>query len=106
MAKLVHMPLIYGEGRENAFIRLKDEINKASRGTLLALLLALFSKRENVFRNQEGIDLIAGKSEKNFTSSLDITPSGEITFLLLNRKGLQSNTNGPTETFPHLRPQY
>ncbi|KAN0072834.1 HET domain containing protein [Elaphomyces granulatus] len=29
----VYMPLIYGEGRENAFKRLRDEIDKASKGT-------------------------------------------------------------------------
>ncbi|KAL5312995.1 hypothetical protein ACEPPN_019421 [Leptodophora sp. 'Broadleaf-Isolate-01'] len=28
----LHMPLIYGEGRENAFIRLEEEIGKRSRG--------------------------------------------------------------------------
>jgi len=29
----IHMPLIYGEGREKAFNRLKEEIEKASKGT-------------------------------------------------------------------------
>jgi hypothetical protein len=28
----VYMPLIYGEGRENAFKRLREEIDKASKG--------------------------------------------------------------------------
>ena len=28
----VYMPLIYGEGRDNAFIRLREEINKSSKG--------------------------------------------------------------------------
>ena len=28
----LHIPLIYGEGRENAFIRLEEEISKRSRG--------------------------------------------------------------------------
>ena len=28
----LHMLLIYGEGRENAFIRLEEEINKRSKG--------------------------------------------------------------------------
>jgi len=27
----VHIPLIYGEGREKAFKRLREEINKASK---------------------------------------------------------------------------
>jgi hypothetical protein len=40
----IHMPLIYGEGRENAFNRLKEEIEKASKGTSLAASLALSSK--------------------------------------------------------------
>jgi hypothetical protein len=30
----VHMPLIYGEGRENAFKRLREEIDRASKGKL------------------------------------------------------------------------
>jgi hypothetical protein len=29
----VYMPLIYGEGRDNAFTRLRDEIDKPSKGT-------------------------------------------------------------------------
>jgi heterokaryon incompatibility protein (HET) len=33
----VHMPLIYGEGREKAFKRLRDEIHKASQGKLLPI---------------------------------------------------------------------
>jgi hypothetical protein len=28
----LHMPLIYGKGRENAFIRLEEEIGKRSKG--------------------------------------------------------------------------
>jgi hypothetical protein len=30
----LHMPLIYGEGRENAFIRLEKEIGEHSKGTV------------------------------------------------------------------------
>ena len=33
----VHMPLIYGEGRENAFKRLREEIDRASKGNLLPI---------------------------------------------------------------------
>ena len=33
----VHMPLIYGEGREKAFKRLREEIDKASKGWLLPI---------------------------------------------------------------------
>jgi hypothetical protein len=32
----IHMPLIYGEGREKAFKRLQEEIDKDSKGTLLS----------------------------------------------------------------------
>jgi heterokaryon incompatibility protein (HET) len=32
----IHMPLIYGEGREKAFKRLREEIDKASKGKSLA----------------------------------------------------------------------
>ena len=31
----VNMPLIYGEGNEKAFRRLRDEIEKASKGSFL-----------------------------------------------------------------------
>jgi hypothetical protein len=33
----VHMPLIYGEGREKAFKRLRGEIDRASRGSLVPI---------------------------------------------------------------------
>jgi len=33
----VHIPLILGEGREKAFKRLREEINKASKGKSLSL---------------------------------------------------------------------
>jgi hypothetical protein len=33
----VYMPLIYGEGREKAFKRLQEEIDKASKGKLLLI---------------------------------------------------------------------
>ena len=34
----IYMPLLYGEGRENAFIRLREEIDRRSKGKFLALL--------------------------------------------------------------------
>jgi hypothetical protein len=34
----VYMPLIYGEGRDNAFKRLQEEINKSSKGTSFSAL--------------------------------------------------------------------
>jgi hypothetical protein len=40
----IHIPLIYGEGKK-AFVRLQEEINKSSKGQLLALSLALFRKK-------------------------------------------------------------
>ncbi|KAN0068018.1 HET domain containing protein [Elaphomyces granulatus] len=39
----VHMPLIYGEGREKAFKRLRDKIHKASQGTKREDFSAAFS---------------------------------------------------------------
>jgi hypothetical protein len=33
----VHMPLIYGEGREKAFKRLREEIDRASKGKVLPI---------------------------------------------------------------------
>jgi hypothetical protein len=40
----IYMPLIYGEGKK-AFNRLHEEINKCSKGQLLAFSLALFRKK-------------------------------------------------------------
>ena len=34
----VHMPLIYGEGREKALGRLREEIDKASKGKSFSLI--------------------------------------------------------------------
>src|SRR6202030_1108708 len=34
----VYMPLIYGEGRENAFKRLREEIDKSSKGKHLGIV--------------------------------------------------------------------
>jgi hypothetical protein len=34
----VYMPLIYGEGRENAFKRLREEINKPFKGKHIILV--------------------------------------------------------------------
>src|ERR1700722_15706078 len=34
----VYMPLIYGEGRENAFKRLREEIDKSSKGKLFPII--------------------------------------------------------------------
>ena len=34
----VYMPLIYGEGRENAFKRLREEINKPLKGERITLV--------------------------------------------------------------------
>ena len=33
----VYMPLIYGEGRENAFRRLREEMDKVSKGKPLPI---------------------------------------------------------------------
>jgi hypothetical protein len=41
----VHMPLIYGEGRDSALRRLREEINKASKGKLV---LTFFSKNRYI----------------------------------------------------------
>ena len=48
----VYMPLMYGEG-DNAFSRLKEEIEKTSKRKSLAPSPAFFSRHEDAF-NQEG----------------------------------------------------
>jgi len=53
----IHMPLIYGEGRNKAFFRLEKAIDESSNGKLLALSSALFSKREGALKYQDGIEL-------------------------------------------------
>lgn len=45
----VHMPLIYGEGRENAVVRLKEEVYKRSKGRSFSSQFAPFSKPEDAF---------------------------------------------------------
>jgi hypothetical protein len=40
----VHMPLIYGEGEDNAFIRLREEIDKAHKGKSLSTPSCIISK--------------------------------------------------------------
>ena len=52
----IYMPLIYGEGRENAFIRLWQTIDKSSMDKSLALSPAIFSTHEDNFKYQESID--------------------------------------------------
>jgi hypothetical protein len=42
----VHMPLIYGEGREKALKRLREEIDKASKGILLAPITNISMSKE------------------------------------------------------------
>jgi heterokaryon incompatibility protein (HET) len=40
----VYMPLIYGEGRENAFKRLREEIDKASKGRSLPMIAFIWDE--------------------------------------------------------------
>jgi len=40
----VYMPLIYGEGRENAFIRLREEIEKSLKGGITCIASHAASK--------------------------------------------------------------
>jgi len=40
------MPLIYGEGRENAFKRLREEINKPLKGLLQQQVLVQMEKED------------------------------------------------------------
>jgi hypothetical protein len=41
----VHMPLIYGEGRDSAFKRLREEIDKASKGESLSPISRIHQQR-------------------------------------------------------------
>jgi hypothetical protein len=50
----IHMPLIYGEGRKKALVRLLKEIKMPLKDESHALPLALFSKNEDTFKLQEG----------------------------------------------------
>ena len=52
----LYMPPIYGEGREHAFKRLSEAIDKSSKGKSPPLSSALL-KRENALKYQEGINL-------------------------------------------------
>jgi hypothetical protein len=46
----VHMPLIYGEGREGAFRRLREEIEKASKGMYAFTLRTILRQSTSVSR--------------------------------------------------------
>jgi Heterokaryon incompatibility protein (HET) len=50
----IHMPLIYGEGREKALGRLHKEIRESLTDKSPALPSALFSKHKDAFKRQEG----------------------------------------------------
>jgi hypothetical protein len=50
----IHMPLIYGEGRKKALVRLHNAIKESIRGKSLAQPLALCSKHEDVFKLRDG----------------------------------------------------
>jgi len=50
----IHMPLIYGEGRKKALVRLHKEIKESLKDKSPALPPALSSKHENAFKRQEG----------------------------------------------------
>ena len=61
----INMPLIYGEGRKRALIRLQKEIDESSKGKLLAPSLTLFPKREGAFKYHDGIDLILNSRKRD-----------------------------------------
>ena len=50
----IHMPLIYGEGRKKALVRLHKEIEESLKDKSPALPPALFSKHADAFKGQEG----------------------------------------------------
>jgi hypothetical protein len=50
----IHIPLIYGEGRKKALVRLHGTVKESLKEKSLALPLALFSKHEDPFKLQEG----------------------------------------------------
>jgi hypothetical protein len=50
----IHMPLIYGEGRKKALVRLHNEVKESLKDKSLALPLALSSRHEDAFKLQEG----------------------------------------------------
>jgi hypothetical protein len=44
----IHMPLIYGEGKDSAFKRLREEIDKATKGKLLVMP---FTKNKDILKS-------------------------------------------------------
>src|SRR5438045_295624 len=50
----IHMPLIYGEGRKKALVRLYKEINDSLMDKSPTLLSALFPRHGDAFKCQEG----------------------------------------------------
>ena len=68
----IHMPLIYGEGKENAFFRLKEEIEKRARTASLQHLIEGDSIRSHSTKEDEkpNADLV---TNAHFHHSGDIT---------------------------------
>ena len=59
----IHMPLIYGEGRNNAFLRLQKAIDESSNGTFPPLSL-VFVSSEGAFKYQDDTELISNSRKR------------------------------------------
>ena len=72
----VHMPLIYGEGREKAFKRLREEIDKASKGKLLSYHLHSYEMKmhSSVRKILTGI----GTKREDFSVAFSLSDVSEI----------------------------
>lgn len=70
----IHMPLIYGEGRENAFLRLKEEIEKRARNASQLLLIGSGSTKTSITKEDENLkDDLDTKVHRHYSG--DITPA-------------------------------
>jgi len=68
----IHMPLIYGEGKENAFFRLKEEIEKRARTTSQQPLIDGDSVRSHSTKEDE-------KPKDDLVTNVHLHHSGDIT---------------------------
>jgi ankyrin repeat protein len=73
----IYMPLLYGEGKEHAFIRLKEEIEKASKHKSLVRISAPLSKRDGGSKNQDNTSpIVQGrKRQESNTPIMEIISS-------------------------------
>lgn len=88
----IYMPLIYGEGRDHAFKRLREEIEKLLKGKLFHMLLAVI-KNEPHFIIVKFLTRTGTKHEKFTVTSSLVTLSGVDRFVARENELAEIHSN-------------